>query len=354
MKKKSVRNKYKGKTYAEVAEKIGKKYPERDYNLVQRRAYEAEMRQLIQSQEAQRTAETAKEMRKGGWIKKYSGGGGFDPQDFYRGHVDPMTVRAAPIEPSFWDKAKSFGKKAWGATKDWYKEDAAAPAILGKGLNLAVNLGQIMGGYDKVQPHYNPYEGDVRRNLASRRVDMTPIENKIMSSRNAMMKQNRNNARSLNTQRSLDANTESIVADKLSQAGFQEQTMNNRYRMQEAGMLGRLGQQKARANFMADELTARNKGAHQSQVSQFGQQLGDISMVGTKARMTRAYNQLMTDVLNNKYADFAITPDLVNRLFTGDATPQEKLIMIKSGAMTAEQIEALSGFKATPMQQTTN
>jgi len=83
---KSILEKNKGKSFAEVAKSIEKQYPDREFDPLQRRSYETAMTTLIKHQEQKKTLETMKQaqkmMKNGGKLEyknggklKYQGGG---------------------------------------------------------------------------------------------------------------------------------------------------------------------------------------------------------------------------------------------------------------------------------------
>ena len=107
VKKASVREHYKGKDFASVAKSISDKYPSRDTDPMQQRAFMEEINQLMKIQEAQKAAEVAmqtigknrrpanaSQYAHGGYLEEMAGGGpvpGFNP----------MSVLSMAMRPAF-------------------------------------------------------------------------------------------------------------------------------------------------------------------------------------------------------------------------------------------------------------
>lgn len=350
---KDIIQKHKGKSFAEVAKSIEKKYPDRDFDPLQRRAYETTMRKLMSHQESVKATNTMKETKKfmnGGKLKyenggklKYVGGGPLmqtlmaqmlqqRPKEIAGLQTDTLkpqprqfdlkTSQVAP-KSTFGDKLSNALGAAGTKIKDFVQNDADAPAMIGKGVEMVGNLGMLAGGADKEAPIYNPYEEQVRRTMEGRSVDSTAQRNTILESRNRALSNNSNYARSKNVQSALNQNIEATTGDQVAQSLLQQDQINEGFAGQLAATLNQLGGQRAQAEAFTNELNARNKGNYQTQVSRF---LSDISSTGmdlTSQKYNSQMNNLMVEVLNNKYANFGISPEIAQKVLAGRGTPEE-------------------------------
>lgn len=196
---------------------------------------------------------------------------------------------------------------------------AYTPALVGQGLSTLLNAGILAQGYDKVRPVNNPYEGDIKRLMQERGIDTTQQRNQILSGYNAA-RQNLNNVRSANIRNALDANLLNITQDNLAQSKLQEQQINQGFKADLANSLNNLGQQRVQATTYADELTARNKGAWQSELSNLGANI-------TEKKLNEVQNKMLSDILSNKYADVGLNADVATRLSQGKLTPDDITIL---------------------------
>jgi hypothetical protein len=359
---KSILEKNKGKSFAEVAKSIEKQYPDREFDPLQRRSYETAMTTLIKHQEQKKTLETMKQaqkmMKNGGKLEyknggklKYQGGGPLmqtlmaqllqksggnpanilkqDAQNLQTDLLKPqerqfdLQTSQAELKSSFGDQLSNALSKAGTKIKDFVQNDADAPAMIGKGVEMIGNLGMLAGGPDQESPAYNPYEEDVRRTMEGRSVDSTAQRNAILEARNRALGNNSNYARSKNVQTALNQNIEATTGDQVAQSLLQQDQINEGFAGQLAATLNQLGGQRVQAETFTNELNARNKGNYQTQVSRF---LSDISGTGmdlTAQKYNQQMNNLMTEILNNKYADFGVNPEIMQKALDGTATPEE-------------------------------
>lgn len=223
---------------------------------------------------------------------------------------------------------------------------AYTPALLGQGLSTLLNAGILAQGYDKVDPVNNPYEEDVKRLMQERGIDTTQQRNQILSAYNAG-KQNLNNVRSANIRNALDANLMNITQDSLAESKLQEQVANNQFKSDLSNILNNLGQQKVQATTYADELTARNKGQFQSNLSQLGANIADNAKFFTEKKFNEVQNKMLSDMLSNKYTDVGLTPDMAKRLSEGKLTPDD-ITILKNKYGETETNNLIEVFKVKP------
>lgn len=366
MKNKSVLEKYKGLTVAQAAEKISKKYPNRDFDLTQKNSYELELNTLNQHQERLKLVEQAKEVitqfKKGGVLPKYGGGTNdltepavpkaVNPFAGMLGRVPniaPLSTPMAPISsmqvttgPLDSVRSSDYTKGPLDSTATpittGRELSAYTPALIGQGLSTALNIGLLAGGYDKVAPSTNPYESEVKNLMASRSIDTTQQRNQILSAYNAA-REGLSGARSANVRNALDANLMNVTQDSLAQSKLQEQQINLGLKGDYANTLNSLGQQKAAAQFAADELTAQNKGQFESNVSAVGAGLADSAKFFTTQKLNTIQNKLYADIVSTKYQNFGLNKEVVDRLSQGKLTPDDIIIIKKAyGEAAGEEL----------------
>lgn len=151
---------------------------------------------------------------------------------------------------------------------------------------LAYDLGMYSKGPEYLNPeaYQNPYEGQTRSLMANRKINMKPITDRILNQRqvsldNAKNSQAMSGGAYLSNASQIGASTQQNLAD----AQMKEQEANNRYRGEEAGVLGNLGEQRARTNLGITDINMRTKAATNKAlesaafgVSRLGQgQIGD-------------------------------------------------------------------------------
>lgn len=371
--------KHKGLPIAEVAKKIEAKYPDRDFDPLQRRSYETAMTKLINHQEKLKLKDAFNNMKqqymnggkleygKGGKLKYTLGAQlpfiaeliasmvgntvGKSTGEFKRkveanklltnplpsnvseiSSTPKMEVSQAAPEQSFGDKLSGL----WNKAEDWVKNDADAPAAIGKGIEMVGNAAMLAGGADRERPVYNPYEEDTRRIMAGRSTDNTAQRNAILSARNAALANNSNYARSKNVQAALNQNIEATTGDQIAQSLLQQDQLNEGFAGQLAATLNNLGQQRVQAETFTNELNARNIGNYQTQLSRFLSDMSDTGIDQTNARYNASMNKVLGEILNNKYADFGVDMEVFERVLAGKGTPEEQekvrqIFLIKSG-----------------------
>jgi hypothetical protein len=391
MKNKSIIDKYRGsgKSFAEISEKISKKYPRRDYDLIEKKSFEQELKLLQQEQEKMKVDNEIKKMFKyGGMLKnKYQDGGvmGENPvpssnvtevPNFYKDktmwsknvtnlqHSEPITLDKLPIKTSLptkidsikTDSPKPIQERIDQSTKITVKQpekkieeentkerSAYTPALIGQGLSTALNLGILAKGYDKSEPITNPYESQALRNLQERSTDTTEQRNQILSAYNAA-RQNLGNVRSANVRNALETNLMNTVSSNLAQTKMVEQERMNQYKADLANALGSFGQQKAQARLAAEELTARDKGQYLSNISALGASTAESAKFFTEKNLNAINNDLLLKILAEKNPTFNINSELGKRmregkLLKGDLVELQKLYGKEEGTALFEKFQ---------------
>lgn len=368
MKKKSLKEKYGGMDFASISKAIDKKFKNKDTDLIEKKSFEMEMAELEDLQTQARTIDkmttALKEFKKGGTLPKYNKGTedplsvppGVDPWSF--ADVTP-TVPVPPVDygtrpdtinsfvksqlntgmqPPVYDNEikprtgpmtidNNFGmSKPSDAPKLGGEGSAYTPALIGQGISTLLNAGLLVGGYDKAAPVDNPNEASVTNLMANRNIDTTQQTNAILSAYNAA-RSNLSNARSANVRNALDANLMNTTQDSLAESNLNQQQINNQYASDLASTLNNLGQQKVSAQNLSNELTARNKGQFQSNLSAFGASVADNSKFFTTSKLNEIQNKMLGDILNNKYSDVGLNKDVVARLSEGKPTPDDIIVL---------------------------
>ena len=181
---------------------------------------------------------------------------------------------------------------------------------------MGINAAILAGGYDKVAPNNNKYEDEVRTTMQDRNIDMTSVQNRIQGAFNAG-RENLKNARSANVRNAFDQNLAVGAMQQTADASLQEQQMNNQYKGDYANVINNLGMQDVQARNLSDELTARNKGQFQSNLSQFGANVAENSKFFTKLKANDKMNSMYLDIINQTSNDFQIDPELLGKLKQG-------------------------------------
>jgi hypothetical protein len=209
-------------------------------------------------------------------------------------------------------------------------DTAATPQAKRRAINnnhVAIGLkGAALGKafFDSVQKpeqerlQYNPEEANVKRLMENRRVDLTSILNEIQLKANEAQRNAGNVAGSGITSQVLKQSALSNAARQSQQAALQEQQINNQYRAQEAGVVGRLGSERRGENIRQQTAQAQNDAVSRA----FGRQFfSDLSQVGTqfnKKFVTDAKIQEGLSILGMKYADFGVSDDVWEKIKSGN------------------------------------
>ncbi len=240
--------------------------------------------------------------------------------------VQPLTRNTSPDILSEMKQGQTFNEPNTTPVKDrdgnWLQKtfgeegNVYTPALLGSAANLGINAAILAGGYDKVAPNNNKYEDEVRTTMQDRNIDMTAVQDRIQGAFNAG-RENLKNARSANVRNAFDQNLAIGAMQQTADASLQEQQMNNQYKGDYANVINNLGMQDVQARNLSDELTARNKGQFQSNLSQFGANVAENSKFFTKLKANDKMNSMYLDIINQTSNDFQIDPDLLGKLKQG-------------------------------------
>jgi hypothetical protein len=203
------------------------------------------------------------------------------------------------------------------------------PAMAGQLANLGINVAMLAGGYDKEAPTTNKYESDVKRLMAERSIDNTAVQNRITGAANAA-RQNLQNVRSANVRNAMEQNIGASQMEQAAGAELQSQQMRNQLTGEYANVLNNLGLQDAQARFAANELTARNKGNYQTNLSAFGAGLAENSKFFTRLKANDKLNQLYTEIINLKAEDVGIGEELWKKITTGGEITANDILVMKN------------------------
>jgi hypothetical protein len=397
MKNKSIIEQYKGMSFAEASGKISKKFKDRDFDLVQKESFETEMLALHQHQEnvkkIKELGSVIKQFKNGGQLPKYAYGNIIDDPN-YQGVINNMQpgqismantwasqvdeiqpIETLPIRPfglvgppkpfagqvntqsydnkvgpgNVFNNAPGFQtldnpnvSTPKDAPKTAQGGSAYTPALIGQGISTALNVAMLAGGYDKAAPEYNPNEAEVKRLMQSRSIDTTEQRNQILSAYNAA-KSNLGNVRSANIRQALDVNMMNQTASNLAQSKMAEQQVNNQFKGEYANTLASLGQQRAQANIYAEDLNARSKGNWQSNLSAFGVSAAEAGKFFTEKRLGENHNMLMTQIMNQKYSDFGLSPEVMGRFIKGKQT-NEDIMVLKKAAKSNPKLKSFAEY----------
>lgn len=136
-------------------------------------------------------------------------------------------------------------------------------------------LGQLPGLLKKetVPTQYNPYNSRIQEMISKSKVNMQPLVNQLQNQTNAML--DRDNARSMNTQRAMNSNMLNQYTNQLSDIRMKEQDMTNGLNTRNAEILNGLGQQMSQARQYQEELQARTDAARRNGLSKLMANVGE-------------------------------------------------------------------------------
>lgn len=221
-----------------------------------------------------------------------------------------------------------------GGFLNWAKNDAYAPALIGQAVNGITNLGLLAGGYNNVDPVTNPEESKIKNLMAGRGINMDAIRERMQGQANVGRDQARG-VRSAQVSQALNQNITNSMIGQEAQLGMQEQQINNQYDAEFANVLNNLGMQDVQATNYAEDISARNRGAWETELSGFSKDIADDSKFFTSKKLNDRYNTMMADILNNKYADFGVSRDLGERISNGTYTEND-ILLLKQNPQTKD------------------
>ena len=354
---KSLKDKYKGLSFAEAAKRIAKKYPRKDIDLIQNTSFKHEMALLERLQEEKKAERSptnsfqdggiippSTAIKIGDILKSIASKGFLTPgiETGTAGVQDatdiPPTLPVKTIGVSMNPTAKELQERLSGgedlinrnnkSLTDRKGINSFLPAALGTALSTVINAAILAGGPDKFEPRTNPREAESLRLLRENRIDTTALTNRVLGAINAG-RENLKNVRSANVRNALDANLVNQAGQSLMETKFKENVQNNAYRTQLANALAAFGAQAAQAQSRADILNAQSKATFQTNLSALGAFLGDTGRDITNILVTQRGQTLLADILDKRYSKFGISKDVVNRYLSGAAT-DEDIIRLKS------------------------
>lgn len=351
MKNKSIKDKYKGETFADAANKIAKKYPNRKFDNTQKNSFEVEMQQLINSQRKAQLQEAI--FKNGGTLPKYYNGSpstlpSANIPDFadlanqgtpdLRGIIQPVEVGDRFIGRDTRRNMKSIKREQ----RQRNPVSAYTPALVGQGLSTALNAGLLLGGYDQVSPVTNPNASRIENLMAKRSIDNTPIRNQILSAYNAA-RANIQGVRSSNIENALATNLMNVTQDSLAESKLNQQQINNAYTGEFANVLNNLGQQNVNAVNYAEQLNTQSKDNYQTELSNFGAHLASIGLSQSELNLNTQQQLAVSNILSGMYPDFNISRTAVKNLLTGKYSDEE-FIKLQEAAQTNSELKPLLSF----------
>lgn len=389
------KKKYAGLTYSQVAQKINKKYKNRDNNPMDMRSWEMEMQNLMQRQEAARMKEIAiqslKNYRKptnaskyetGGTLK-YSGTDPLNPSMFLNptgsyqdnrflpqpvakpavpdSHLFPNPFQANPLTtpveapvrnvadgltdgiyaperlPQLPVKPIVSGQVGTRQTPTVPDVDSGiqdrgtgnifTPLAIGKGMEFAGKVAMLAGGYDKVNPVYNPNEARTEALMADRSIDTQALENQALSQQNVAL-QNLSDVRSPNVKRALIQNAIQNTLKSIQGTALQQDQINNQYAADYANTLNQLGAQRVQADLLAENLNTQSKGNYQQGVQNILASIGQAGQVLTDHSASKKQFELVGKFLYTKDFTAGDLGNLITKAERGEDITQDDFIQL--------------------------
>jgi len=339
-----------GSSFADKSKTIDDKYSKKQHNSSRDSVKGKNLEYKIlamENDEAKKRANYGKEMltrMMGGALKKYGGGGPFDipgrhfNDDFKVGAGQTIGLRGTPVPASIQSGAERFTTSIprtldlendnipdmdFSVDSEPRKEVDYDKVAMGlKGAALVKQGFDAMRGPDDVPMRINPYAGDVERLMENRNVDMTSIQNNLNLQKNAALSDARRNSGTLSMANAAAQQIFSRMNRSMSENAFQEQGQNNQYRAQEAQTKFQLGESEKNERIRVDNAQAQNEATSREFGRDFFSGLADVGTEfnrkkmadltrENRAQMAAMTNAEFTVLLQSKYPDFTVTPDLV-------------------------------------------
>jgi len=350
--------KYKGMTFAQASERIAKKYPKRDTDTEQAKAFQIEigrLRQLQEERRAEMEGDDPTQMGNGG--KLYNTGGQVDPLatlplmpvssiapqqpigtiSRYVDTVDPLPLPINqpsaldnPTLPKVQMNPAPDIKRRFGDTKvgDYLENNIYAPVAIGKGLEFAAKAFQLADGYDQVQPELNPNASRIQRMMANRTINMDAVRNDALSGYNQGVEQS-GNVRSQAVRQVIGQSNANNLTRTMGAASLQEQQANNQYRAEEAQVLNSLGAQEVQARNYAEQLDNQSKLGYQQSLQNMFTSIGNAGQTLTNFRAGIAQQQLIASMLSTDDFKFGKAQDILRKAWTNGELSVDDMIKIK-------------------------
>lgn len=341
-KNKSVREKFKGLTFASASKKISDKYKNRETSSIEQKSYLAEMEQLMALQESLKTIAANKRPFKaskfdfGGWLSALNGIASTVPTTVpslptiptvangVQAPIRPLPVAsmsisdAEPFAPAVTDNAMY--------TQPDRRSNIYTPVTVGKAVEGAGKLAMLASGYDKVAPQYNPFESDIRRTM-NRGINMDTVRQQVLGNQNNALNAT-SNIRSEAVRQAINNRTFANTSDALANVSLQEQQTNNQYKADMASTLNNLGQQRTQANILQDQLNQASKSNWQIGLSNALTDAYNTGKELTNLRATNRQQALLGEVLKTRNFEFNNVEDLMKRMSTGEDIKLADIIKI--------------------------
>lgn len=381
---KSVTDKHKGKSFSEAAKYISDKYKNRENNPMEMNSFHAEMEQLMASQEVARMKEIAiqnlKNYRKPANASKYETGGPLDPNAILNptgsyqdsrflpqpiaqpsvpdshlfpnpfqanplttppvtNPVDNLTDGIVPLERLPQLPIKPVVRGQVGTGKLPTEQDVSSgiqdrgtgniftPLAIGKGIEFAGKVAMLAGGYDKVNPVYNPNETRTEALMADRSIDTQALENQAMSQQNVAL-QNLSDVRSPNVKRALIQNAIQNTLKTIQGTKLKENELNNAYKADYANTLNQLGTQRVQADLLAENLNTQSKGNYQQGVQNILASIGQAGQVLTDHAASKKQFELVGKFLYTKDFTAGDLGNLITKAERGEDITQDDFIQL--------------------------
>ena len=375
MKHKNVSARYKGLTFSTAAQKVSKKYPDRDTNAIEQRSFIAEMDELVKLQEVSKANQLAMDSiaknKRPFKASKFDLGGPLTNMANLIGSALPqippseninwlaqqyqqpnspaqpvptiptlnngVTPPARPLDalganPN--PKANAADTKPY--TPPIKRSNIYTPVAIGKGLEFAGKAAMLAGGYDKVAPQYNPYESDIRTTMKSRGINMDAIRQQILSGQNRGIDAS-SNVRNESTRQALNNATIRGSSNAMANVSMQEQQLSNQYAADYASTLNNLGGQKVAANNYAENLNNQSKAGYQMGLQNVLESVGGVGQEVTNLRASQRQQGLLSEVLKTKNFELTNAEDIIKRMSAGEDIKLSDMISIVTSQGGSEE-----------------
>lgn len=363
MKHKNVSTRYKGLSFSTAAQKVSKKYPNRDTNAIEQRSFIAEMDELVKLQEVSKAKAIAMESiaknKRPFKASKFELGGPLTnmanlvgsalpqipPSDNINWLAQQMQQPNSPVPPvptiptlnngvipsarplDPIGKAAPVAKDDKPFVPETKRSNIYTPVAIGKGLEFAGKAAMLAGGYDKVAPQYNPYESDIRRTMQSRGINMDAIRQQILSGQNRGIDAS-SNIRNESTRQALNNATIRGSANALANVSMQEQQLSNQYAADYASTLNNLGGQRVQANNMAEQLNNQSKAGYQMGLQNILESVGQTGEELHNVRLGLRQQGLLSEVLKTKNFELVNGEDILKKVSNGEDVTLSDMIKI--------------------------
>lgn len=403
-KNKHVGEKYSGYSFATAASKIGKKYPDRDFNSIQQNSFLREVSALIELQNVARSKQVAmdtiKDNRKPTNPSEYGFGTppfGLDPTtmkkafgyptttpgqfdniltpDMSRNAFDSSMVPATPYgapSPTIASRAnanianvtKNFGANfqlpesplapmmeegaSTGGTdpkSNFLKDNIYAPLAIGKGVEFLGKAAMTLSGASKVSPEFNPYETQIRGMMQERSFNNDFARNAILSQQNAA-KANVAGIANPAVAQALLQNTYSQGMTALARNEADMQQGRNALAGDTAQTLNNLGQQRVGARNYAENLNEQGLATQQMSLQNLLSTVGGAGQKLTDYRAGIAQQSLLASALSTNDFQFGDVASIIKDAVSMRRINPDDAIQIIQGSKGKDKAAVLSEVEA--------